>query len=121
MQDPSTRKRGTRAAGGAGGGVRGGQAVLRDIIAQLADGIVVVDGGGVIRFANPAALRLFRREAPALIGMDFGFPVVAGEIAEIEVVQPADEGRGPGVVTAELRVVDITWDEAPASLVSLRD
>ena len=31
---------------------------LRAIIESLADGIVIVDHGGVIRFANPAAARL---------------------------------------------------------------
>ena len=117
--DPTTRKRG--AGGGARGAVAGGQPALRAIIAQLADGIVVVDAGGTIRFANPAALQLFRRDAAELIGMDFGHPLVPGEIAEIEVVRPGDDGTGPSVVTAELRIVEIAWDDAPASLVSLRD
>ena len=118
MTDSTTRKRG---GPGARGAASGGQAALRAIIAQLADGIVVVDASGTIRFANPAALQLFRRDAAELIGMDFGHPLVPGEIAEIEVVRPADDGNGPSVVTAELRVVEIAWDDAPASLVSLRD
>jgi signal transduction histidine kinase len=112
--EPTTRKpRAVRSP------VPAGQAALRAIIAQLADGVVVVDAGGVIRFANPAAQQLFRRGASDLVGMDFGHTVVAGEIAEIEVVRP---GAGEaGVITAELRVVEILWDDAPASLVSLRD
>ena len=108
MQDPSTTKRaGTRGAG---------QPALRAIIAQLADGVVVVDGSGAIRFANPAAQRLFRRDAAGLVGMSFGYPLVTDGITEIEVVRPGD-----GVITAELRAAEVTWDDAPAWLVSLRD
>ena len=115
-REPTTRKPGTARARGP---VSAGQAALRAIIAQPADGVVVVDAGGTIRFANPAAQQLFRRGAQDLVGMDFGHPLVAGEIAEIEVVRPG--GGEASVVTAELRVVEIVWDDAPACLVSLRD
>jgi signal transduction histidine kinase len=90
---------------------------LRPIIESLADGVVVVDGGGNIRFANPAAGHLFNRPADELIGTAFGTPVVAGETTEMEIVR-----RGGGeVVYAELRVVDTTWDGDQAELVSLRE
>ena len=45
---------------------------LRPIIESLADGIVIVDSRGEIRFANPAAARLFNREAEDLLGTAFG-------------------------------------------------
>ncbi|MEO8577123.1 MAG: PAS domain-containing sensor histidine kinase [Gemmatimonadales bacterium] len=90
---------------------------LRPIIDSLADGIVIVDRGGQIRFANPAAARLFNRAATDLIGTPFGTPVVAGETTEMEIVQ-----RGGGdVVHAELRVVDTDWEGDPVELVSLRE
>jgi signal transduction histidine kinase len=92
------------------------QDVLRGIVERLADGIVVVDRGGAIRFVNPAAEALFQRRADALTNAPFGFPLVVGETTEIEVVRP-----GGDVVTAELRVVESVWDGVPASLVSLRD
>jgi len=95
---------------------RPAQDVLRGIVEQLADGIVVVDRGGTIRFVNPAAEALFQRTSDALAGAPFGFPLGAGETTEIEVVRP-----GGDVVMAELRVVDIVWDGVGASLVSLRD
>ena len=70
-----------------------------------------------MRFANPAAERLFDRSADELVGTAFGFPLVAGETTEIEIVQ-----RGGGaVVHAELRVVDTDWEEESVELVSLRD
>ncbi|HJQ52323.1 MAG TPA: ATP-binding protein [Gemmatimonadaceae bacterium] len=90
---------------------------LRAIIERLPDGIVVVDSHGVIRFANPAAQRLFDRPADDLIGTSFGFPVVVGETTEIDIVQ-----RGGGsVVYAELRVVETEWEEQQVQIVSLRD
>ena len=95
---------------------------LRAIVERLADGILVVDGNGVIRFANPAAELLFGRRADELVGTELGFPVLSGERADIEVVRPGGE-----TVTAELRIVDAEWAEAGARpgerarLVSLRD
>ena len=90
---------------------------LRAIIESLADGIVIVDRDGVIRFANPAAGRLFTRSPEALIGTPLGTPVVGGEKTEMEIVR-----RGEGeVVYAELRVVDARWDGESVELVSLRD
>jgi signal transduction histidine kinase len=90
---------------------------LREIIERLPDGIVVVDSRGVIRFANPAAQRLFDRPADDLVGTSFGFPVVVGETTEIDIVQ-----RGGGsVVYAELRVVETEWEDEQVQIVSLRD
>jgi signal transduction histidine kinase len=91
---------------------------LRAIIERLPDGIVVVDRIGMIRFANPAAARLFDRHSEDLIGSEFGFPVVVGETTEIDIVQRG----GGGVVYAELRVVETEWDNEPGmQLIALRD
>jgi signal transduction histidine kinase len=95
---------------------RSEQSRLRSIVERLADGIVVVDASGVIRFANPAAQRLFGRKAEELVGSPLGFPVVVRESAEVELVRPDGES-----LTVELRVVDAEWHDAPAQLVSLRD
>lgn len=92
-------------------------ASLRAIIERLPDGIVIVDLHGNMRFANPAAERLFDRKADDLVGTAFGFPLLVGETTEIEIVQRG----GGGVVHAELRVVDTDWEDEPVELVSLRD
>ena len=89
---------------------------LGAIVERLADGIVIVDSTGVIRFANPAAEELFGRSREQLLGTSFGFPVVARESAEIEVVRPNGEPVG-----AELRVVAVDWRDEPVLLVSIRD
>lgn len=79
---------------------------LRPIIESLPDGIVIVDRSGDIRFANPAAARLFNRPAEELIGTPFGTPLTAGETTEMEIFR-----RGGGdLAYAELRVVDTDWE-----------
>src|SRR5437870_2661741 len=57
---------------------------LRSIVERMADGVVIVDLAGSIRFANPAAERLFGRPLSELIGTDLGTPAVEGDMAEIE-------------------------------------
>src|SRR5215218_5312756 len=95
---------------------RSEQRHLRVIVERMADGIVIADRQGTIRFANPAAEHLFGRPADDLVGEQFGFPIVREDTSAIEVVRPGD-----GVVHAELRVVDIDWEGEPSFLISLRD
>jgi signal transduction histidine kinase len=92
------------------------QELVRTIVACVADGVLVIDDAGCIRFANPAAARLFGREIDELVGTEFGFPMVAATTPEIEIVRP-----GGTLVTAELRIADTTWGGQHVSLVSLRD
>jgi PAS domain-containing protein len=92
------------------------EASLRRIIAHLADGIVVVDLEGTVLLLNPAAESLFNRKVDELLGEHFGFPAVAGENTEIDLV-----GSGNGARTAGMRVVEIEWEGRPARLASLRD
>ncbi|MDB4874774.1 MAG: sensor protein [Gemmatimonadetes bacterium] len=82
----------------------------------MADGIVIVGLDGVIRFANPAAEKLFGRPISELKGTEFGFPTVAGETTEVDVIRPGGE-----MVNVELRVVETDWEGETACLTSLRD
>jgi signal transduction histidine kinase len=86
------------------------------IVERMADGIVILGMDGSIRFANPAAEELFGRRLRDLTGSALGFPAVAGELSELEVVRP-----GGASVTAELRVVETDWGDERVQLVSLRD
>jgi signal transduction histidine kinase len=95
---------------------RSEEARLKSIVEQMADGVVIVNRDGMIRFANPAAERLFGRSREELTNRELGFPVVASETAEVQVVRPSHQ-----TVTAELRVVDIEWQGEAAHLISLRD
>jgi signal transduction histidine kinase len=106
QQDQKERRRARRSE----------QSRLRSIVEHLADGIVIVDSKGAIRFANPAAENLFGRSRSQLVGTALGFPLVHGESTEVDVVRPGGES-----VTTDLRVVDVDWSGTPAFLVSLRD
>ena len=89
-----------------------GDARLRRIIDAMADAVLVVDGDGVVQFANPAAGTLFGRPRREMTGTPFGFPLVGGGTTEVDLQQ----GR-----VAEMRVVDLSWEGRPAWLASLRD
>ena len=92
------------------------EANLRTIIKQNADGIIIIDRKGVIRFINDAAESLFGRKKEKLIGETFGFAAVKDETTEVEVIHKRGE-----IVTAEMRVVEITWEGEMVYLASLRN
>jgi len=112
-------------AAGQGGGRQGATGrpssalpddLSRLIVAASADGIVVVDDHGTIRLCNRAAQRLLARPAKDLIGSQFGFPVVAGRSAEVELRLP---GGGERVV--EMRTTSTKLDGEHLQIVALRD
>lgn len=92
------------------------EARFQGLVMSNADAILVSDRNGVLRFVNPAALRLFQRAEEDLLGCVFGFPFVSGDKEEIEIFRP-----GHGIAIAEMRVVPIEWEGEPAFLASLRD
>jgi|GEM_PF-1242285 len=85
------------------------------IIANNADGILIMDHEGHLLFANPAAERIFGISSEELVGHGFGFPVIAGESTEIDIFSKT------GSKIVEMRVVEIDWDGRMAFLASLRD
>lgn len=92
------------------------QVEISFLIEKNADGIIVVDDTGIVRFVNPAAEKIFGRSSDSLIGSPIGIPFVAGEMTEIAVHKPGGEQ-----IDAEIRVVETIWDHRPARLASLRD
>ena len=91
------------------------EARFRDVIERNADAIVVVDAEGTIRFANQEAEKLFTAAAGPLVGTSFGFPVVAGETAELDLVSNGKH------LTVEMRVVQSHWEGEPAFIATLRN
>jgi PAS domain S-box-containing protein len=89
---------------------------FRNVINRNADGIVVVDKEGIVLFVNPAAEALFNLNSDEIVGESFGFPLVGGETAEINIIP-----KGRDMVTAEMRVVETEWEDKKAYLASLRD
>ena len=89
---------------------------FRNLIADNADAMVVVDQLGTIRFANTAAETILRRSAETLVGEPFGIPLEGSEASEIELI--ARDGK-PFVV--DMRVMATRWDGELAYIATLRD
>jgi diguanylate cyclase (GGDEF)-like protein len=92
------------------------EASLRQVVSSSADAMVVVDAGGVVRFANPAAERLFGLPADEIVGQPFAHNAAPGMTTEVEIERADQE---PAV--AEMRVVQTEWEGRQANLASLRD
>jgi signal transduction histidine kinase len=93
-----------------------GDEVLGNVVSAVADAIVVVDTGGVVRYGNPAAQELFGRPSEELVGVELGFPVAPGETSEIDLLLPDGGSR-----VVEMRVTETTWEAEPVYVATLRD
>ena len=96
--------------------VRASDARFHNVVTISTDGIVIVDGSGMILFVNPAAKSLFGRKAEELLGEPFGFPISAGETTQLDIANR--EGKR---TIAEMRVVAAEWEGKPAYLATLHD
>ncbi len=92
------------------------EARFRSMIEKDADGILIVDRKGVVRFVNPAAEVLFSCRAEQFLGQMFGFPLVTGETTELDIVRGDVEKK-----IAEMRIGEMDWEGERACLASLRD
>jgi signal transduction histidine kinase len=91
------------------------RAALRDIVEASADVILILDRSGAVRFVNSGAEKMYGLSAADLAGQAVGFAIQPGT-AEIEIPLPGGTMR-----TAEVRTVEVEWDEEPASLILLHD
>ncbi|MEW2400951.1 HAMP domain-containing sensor histidine kinase [Streptomyces sp. NPDC046862] len=89
---------------------------VADVPAAAPDGIVAIDDRGLIRYCNNAAADLFARPIQQLVGQPFGFPLVAGPPAEIELMQ-ADGAA----VAVDMRVTAATPGDMRLHIATLRD
>ena len=96
--------------------LRSSEANFRSVIDRNTDGIVIVDRLGVVRFLNPAAEIILDRRKEEVVGETFGFPAVAEETTEINIIR-----RNGSIAWVEMRLVEIVWEGEPAYLAALRD
>ena len=89
---------------------------LQNIINNNADGIIIVDYKGIVRFVNPAAETIFSRKKEELVGELFGSPLVSNEITELDII-----GKDGKAAIVEMRIAKIKWEGETAYLSSLRD
>jgi signal transduction histidine kinase/DNA-binding response OmpR family regulator len=92
------------------------EAHWQSVIESSPDTMVVVDSDNRLVFVNAAAEELFGRSAEELTGEDFGHPVAADQIREVQIFPEDGSSR-----TAEMRVVRIFWKGEAAYLAVLRD
>lgn len=88
---------------------------FEQIVALASDAILMLDDRGIICYANSAAVSLFARPLEALLGADFGFIVIPDAPTEIEIP------RAGGVVSVDLRSVEMAMDGSAVTLLYLRD
>lgn len=86
-----------------------------EILRAAADGLVVVDGSGTVRFLNAAAEKILGANAAELLGRPFPHAVKPGDVAHVEFARP-------GVpFSVEMRVTSVSWSGEPASLACLHE
>ena len=88
------------------------QSSLLRLISTNPDSMVVVNGEGIVLFANFAAQKLFHKSSDELLFHEFGVPVVASGTTEVDI---------GGNRVAEMRIVEINWQQQDAWLTTLRD
>jgi PAS domain S-box-containing protein len=107
---------------------------FRRLVEESADGVVIVDRDGILRFVNPAAAELLGHTIDELVDSVFGFPTVAGDTTEIDIVRRRSRRRELAGTddhpifertfatrVAEMRVAETKWQGQVAYLATLRD
>ena len=89
---------------------------FRRMIESNMDAILLVDQEGIVHFGNAMASTLLGRDIADLVNAPFGFPMVEGDAAELNILHPAQE-----TVYVEMRATEIHWKGMDVYLVSLRD
>jgi signal transduction histidine kinase len=91
------------------------RAALRRVVEASADVILILDKAGAVRFVNFGAEDMYGRCAADLVTQAGTFIVQAGTV-DIDIPLPDGTLR-----TAEVRAVEIEWDDEPSTLVLLHD
>jgi len=101
--------------------LRESEAQQRLLVTQNADGVLVVDERGKILLTNPAAEAILGRSRGDLLGSTFGFPLVAGKPAELDISRRQEDGHVIETRVVEMQVVRTQWRGERVFLASLRD
>ncbi|MBR8826861.1 MAG: PAS domain S-box protein [Gomphosphaeria aponina SAG 52.96 = DSM 107014] len=89
---------------------------LNKLITNMAEGILVVNQGGLIRFVNPMVTRLLGYSQEELLNVHFGIPLESSEYQEIQLIC-----KDHRAIFVDLRVTTINWEGELAYLASIRD
>ncbi|WP_036252479.1 ATP-binding protein [Methylobacter sp. BBA5.1] len=85
------------------------------ILETITDGVLVVDSGGVVLYANHAAEILLARSP--IVGQSLAIPVNPNKNShqDINLIRP------DGLAWAEMRSAPVEWDGQPGYVIALRD
>ncbi|MGJ0514298.1 MAG: hybrid sensor histidine kinase/response regulator [Methylomicrobium sp.] len=85
------------------------------ILDTITDGVLVVDGQGVVLYANQAAEKLLARSP--IVGQSLAIPVnpEKNSYQDINLIRPS------GLAWAEMRSAPLEWDGQPGYVIALRD
>lgn len=86
------------------------------LIHQNADAIMVLSKEGTIRFANPAAEKLFNMKSEELEGIVFGLPATVDKSSEVTI-----PSQKHGELIAEMNAVEEEWEGEEVYIATLRD
>jgi PAS domain S-box-containing protein len=90
---------------------------LSKIVASVSESLIVQDKQNhQVLFANAAATALFDKPYEELIGESLGLPLISGELTEVNIIHPSGK-----LLVAQMRTVDIVWENQAAYLITLRD
>eukprot|EP00913_Durusdinium_trenchii_P008857 g8323.t1 len=89
---------------------------LELLIRANADGMIVIDKQGVVRFNNPAAERILGFEDGELLGSSLGITSVPVDSTETDII--CEKGGRP---VAEFRATSVKWGGEQCGLLSVRD
>ncbi|MFH0926093.1 MAG: response regulator [bacterium] len=88
-----------------------------NLIEETPDGIVILDQDWQIAYMNIEAKSIFGFNNDEYQGELFGFPLVSGKSTELDII---DKKNGKNII-AELRAINILWDEKKATLITIHD
>lgn len=89
---------------------------FRSIVDRTREGIMVLDLGEAVVYANPAAARMLGQTVDTVLGERVSIPLLPGRAAELDIIRHNGE---QGV--AEARVERTQWNGKPAYLVVIHD
>ena len=91
------------------------RAALRRVVEASSDVILILDRTGAVCFVNSGAESMYGLAAADLVGQAGGFVIRPGAV-DIDIPLPDGTAR-----TAEVRAIEIEWDDEAATLILLHD
>ena len=87
-----------------------------NLLSDNSDGILVIDKGRQVVYANPTAASLFRQSTDNLVGTPFGLPIASSGPTEVDLIREDEEP-----IVVEMRTNRTHWQGEAVIMAVLRD